>query len=372
MKISVVTVCYNADAVIEGCLRSVAEQTHRDIEHIVIDGLSSDGTVAAVRRYPHVTTLVSERDQGIYDAMNKGLDHVTGDYVLFLNADDRFSSATSLAKAVAAIERDRGADVYYGWLEVRPLDGTSHVFRPPQPADVLEFMVVGCLPHQSTLARPSVFVKTGRFDLRYRYHADYDWFLKILADPTIDVRPVDSIIGSFRLGGASSQLAEGQPEVFAIQNRSPLYATPEWDKKRIAALQGAFLRERIDAARLREEIRTARARTRDLRSIGALRDCGSREPIGDARPITASTTRTAVRLIGDAVQSRLQRLRWWILATCVRCLPHSAVDVLRRVRARTMGTPGDDAADPGDGRALAHLEKPALRDNANSKNGSIP
>jgi glycosyltransferase involved in cell wall biosynthesis len=112
LKTSIVTVCNNADAVIEGCLQSVAEQTYRDIEHIVIDGLSSDGTIATVRRYPHVATLVSESDQGIYDATNKGLDRSTGDYVLFFNADDRFASATALANAVAAIERDFGVDVY--------------------------------------------------------------------------------------------------------------------------------------------------------------------------------------------------------------------------------------------------------------------
>ena len=90
MKLSVITVCYNAAAFIDDCLRSVAEQTWPNIEHIIVDGLSSDATLEIVRRYPHVTRLVSERDKGIYDAMNKGLDLVTGDYVLFLNADDRF------------------------------------------------------------------------------------------------------------------------------------------------------------------------------------------------------------------------------------------------------------------------------------------
>ena len=216
MKISIITVCYNASAVIETCLQSAAEQTHPDIEHIVIDGRSTDGTVAAVRRYPHVATLVSESDQGIYDAMNKGLDHVTGEYVIFLNADDKFASAKALARGAAAIERNPGGDVYYGWLEVRPLDGAPVVFRPPPPAEAPTLMICGCLPHQSTLARPSVFAKTGRFDLRYRCHSDYDWFLKILADPAIDVRSIDVAIGSFQEGGISSQLAAGQPEVYAI------------------------------------------------------------------------------------------------------------------------------------------------------------
>jgi glycosyltransferase involved in cell wall biosynthesis len=350
MKISVITVCYNAAAVIDKCLQSVAEQTHDDIEHIVIDGLSSDGTVDVVRRYPHVATLVSEPDHGIYDAMNKGLDHVTGDFVLFLNADDQFASARSLTNSVKAIGRNPGGDVYYGALEVRTLDGMATVFRPPRPAEAAGLMICGCLPHQSTLARPAVFAKTGRFDLRYRYHADYDWFLKILGDPMIDVRSVDEVIGSFREGGASSQLAAGQPEVYAIQNSAPLYATPEWDRKRIVVLQEAFLRERIEADRLRGEMR-------DLREAA----CGARRAaIPPAPPsrvsITAgwrSATDTAGLSLGrirDAVLLWTRHLRWRMLEACVRYLPRGAVDGLRRLRV--LGRRGPAAASAGANRPL--------------------
>jgi Glycosyl transferase family 2 len=291
-----------------------------------------------VRRYPHVGTLVSESDQGIYDAMNKGLDHVTGDYVLFLNADDRFESATALARAVAAIERDPGGDVYYGQLEVRSLDWPPRVFRPPPPAGAPELMVCGCLPHQSTLARPSVFARTGRFDLRYRHHADYDWFLKILAHPGIDVRSIDEVIGSFRLGGASSQLAEGQPEVYRIQNQSPLYAAPEWDKKRIEVLQEAFLRERLETARLRDEIRAAGERARSPQSAEAVPDRGSGQPIKDLLRTLIDAAESAIGLLRDVVRSRLRRLRWWILLTCVRYLPRRVVGMLRHLRAHGMRT----------------------------------
>jgi glycosyltransferase involved in cell wall biosynthesis len=292
MKISIITVTYNANAILAGCLKSVAEQTHRDVEHIVIDGLSIDGTVDTVRRYPHVTTLVSERDEGLYDAMNKGLDRATGDYVLFLNSDDRFAAPTTLAETVQAIERNPGADVYYGWLEVRPKNGKPFVFRPPRPSEAPAFMVCGCLPHQSTLTRLSTFSKMGRFNLRYRYHADYDWFLRTLADPSVDVRALDIVIGSFMQGGQSSQLAKGQPEVYAIQNQSPLYANPEWDKKRIVLLQEALLAERLESTRLREVIG------------------------------------------GYTILSVVKRLRLWMLETMVQGLPPSVVDFLRSVRAR--------------------------------------
>jgi glycosyltransferase involved in cell wall biosynthesis len=254
MKISVITVCLNAEGTIRGCLDSVAEQTHPDIEHLIIDGASNDGTVEIARSYPHVAEILSQRDSGLYDAMNKGVVRSNGDYVLFLNADDRLYSRTSLADAANAIKANRGGDVYYGWLEVRPTNGDAFVFKPPPPSEAANFLITGCLPHQSTLARPAVFKRTGPFDLRYRYHADYDWFLKIIADPTIDVRSLPCTIGSFKEGGLSSQLAKGQPEVYYIQNTSPLYANANWHEKRIAEFQQAWLRERISAAHLRGEL----------------------------------------------------------------------------------------------------------------------
>ena len=232
MKISVITVSLNAADVIQRCLDSVAEQSYADIEHIIVDGASTDGTLARVEAMPHITEIVSEPDRGLYDAMNKGIALASGDYLIFMNADDRLASPDALADAAAAMTRDPGADVYYGRLEVRPLRGEAVVFEPPPPEEAATFLITGCLPHQSTLASPAAFAKTGPFDLRYRYHADYDWFVKVIGDPAIDVRFISCTIGSFQEGGASSDLAKGQPEVFAIQNSAPLYASPDWDRKR--------------------------------------------------------------------------------------------------------------------------------------------
>ena len=255
MKFSIVTVCYNAQTHIESCLRSVAEQTHADIQHIVIDGASTDQTLQLVRSYPHLAEIVSGPDGGIYDAMNKGIALSDGDFILFLNADDKFATVDALEKTSSLIARDSAADVYYGALEVCPLDGEPYTYRPPSAEEAAELMIGGCLPHQSTCARPSVFKKTGLFDTQYRYHADYDWYLKILADPTIVVHALPCTIGSFREGGTSSQLAQAQPEVYEIQNKSPLYAGEEWTKRRVRVLQKLLLDERIENARLRDRIR---------------------------------------------------------------------------------------------------------------------
>lgn len=273
MKFAVITVCSNTVDVIDACLRSVAEQTYSNIEHVLIDGASTDGTVAVIERFEHVATLVSEPDDGIYDAMNKGLARSSGDYVLFLNADDQLVSPTTI-ETVAKLLDGQPPGMYYGDLEVRPLDGSPFVVEPPPPEKAASFMVTGCLPHQSTLAHRSVFERVGHFDLRYRYHAEYEWYLKVLADDAVPVRHLPVTIGSFREGGTSSDLQAAQPEVFEIQNSSPLYADASWDRERIHLLQQAWLNERLHVARLSQQVtepRTNRAMefARSLRRLAS-------------------------------------------------------------------------------------------------------
>lgn len=250
--VSVITVCRNAAATLEACLDSVARQSWPAVEHIVIDGASTDGTAAILERWrDRLAVVVSEPDAGLYDAMNKGIARARGEFVVFINADDTFAGPDALRDAMAEIARDPDADVYYGSLEVR-MDGRRHRHDPPPPEQAAEEMVLGCLPHQATLARRSVFARTGPFDLRWRRHADYDWWLKVLSDPGLRVRRLRTMVASFAAGGASSDLAKGQPEVFAIQNASPLYRSPEWDRRRIELFQQAWLAARIEAARLQE------------------------------------------------------------------------------------------------------------------------
>jgi glycosyltransferase involved in cell wall biosynthesis len=289
--VSVITVCFNAAATIEACLDSVASQTYRALEHVVIDGASTDGTLPILERHrAAIATLVSAPDRGIYDAMNKGLSHARGDFVIFLNADDRFADPTALAEAMAEIARAPGFDIYYGALEIRH---GEHTLRhdPPPPEQALEEMVLGCLPHQSTLARRAVFDRTGPFDLRWRRHADYDWWLRVLGDPAIRLRRIDTVVASYALGGASSDLARGQPEVFEIQNAAPVFRTAEWDRRRIAIYQQAILAQRIAEAEAR----------------------------GDRPPWTQP------HLVGQ--------VRSWL----VRSLPSPAVQALRKAKRRLVG-----------------------------------
>lgn len=178
---SIITITYNAEATIEPTLRSIAEQTCKLYEHLVIDGASTDNTLQLVNRAANkLTTIVSEPDRGLYDAMNKGLARAQGDYVIFLNAGDSFHSSDTLQLiADAAMDHDYPG-IIYGQTDIVNADrrriGPRHLTAP----EVLEFKsmangMVVC--HQAFVALRKI---TEPFDLRYRFSADYEWCLRCL------------------------------------------------------------------------------------------------------------------------------------------------------------------------------------------------
>jgi glycosyltransferase involved in cell wall biosynthesis len=252
MKISVVTVSYNAAREIEPTLRSVAAQTWRDIEYLVIDGASTDATLAIVERYRDaVDVLVSEPDGGIYDAMNKALRLATGDAVIFMNAGDYFYSPYVVELAAEFMQSHPDACVVYGGIEVRHASGDVTEFMPPPEDEALQFLICGSLPHQGTFARRNAFAHTGLFDTQWRSHADYDWFLKVVSDPRVGLKRMDLMVASFGLGGASSQLERGERERHAIQNALPRYRQFEWMERRIDAYQEQYIGLRLENERLK-------------------------------------------------------------------------------------------------------------------------
>lgn len=184
MILSLITVTYNAEAVLERTLRSVQRQTVRDgVELLVVDGASTDGTLDLVRRYPDVVTRwVSEPDRGIYDAMNKGLVLATGEYVWFLNAGDELYDETTLALFFEKLSEAAG--VYYGdALFVRD-DGSAIGLRSevtphrlPARATWRDFSHGMVICHQSFVARRSL---APTFRLDHPYSADIDWEIRCL------------------------------------------------------------------------------------------------------------------------------------------------------------------------------------------------
>ena len=127
-KFSVITVTYNAAAVLEDTIQSVISQTYHHVEYIIVDGASTDGTLSIINRYKdHIARIVSEPDKGLYDAMNKGIRLATGDYLCFLNAGDSFHEDDTLQQMVHTLPGNELPDVLYGETELVDREDTSSV-----------------------------------------------------------------------------------------------------------------------------------------------------------------------------------------------------------------------------------------------------
>lgn len=206
-KISVITVCFNSAATIVETLRSVAAQTHAVVEHIVVDGASSDDTLRLVRTHgAHVAELISEPDRGIYDAMNKGLRRATGEIVGFLNADDMLASPRTIARIAQAFADDPTLDACYGDLEYISADDPPRTVRYWRSGPFSqEGLRKGWMPpHPTFYARRSLIARVGEFDTRLRIAADYELMLRCLVRPDLRIAYLPEVLVRMRLGGASN------------------------------------------------------------------------------------------------------------------------------------------------------------------------
>lgn len=207
MKISVITVAFNSESTIARTLQSVGAQSHRDVEHIVVDGCSSDGTCELVRKLGiQGSQLVSEPDMGIYDAMNKGLALATGDVVGFLNSDDSFASAEVLAKVAKCMRSEGGQDAVFG--DVAFFDSAhpdvlvrryrSTRFRP-------ERLSWGWMPaHPAMFIARCVYGQVGNFRTDYRIAGDYEWVARAFQVRRMRYRHLPEVLVHMQTGGVST------------------------------------------------------------------------------------------------------------------------------------------------------------------------
>lgn len=181
-KFSIITVTYNAGKVLEDTIQSVITQTYKNVEYIIVDGKSTDGTMDIVNRYQeHIHTIVSEPDKGLYDAMNKGIDLATGDYLCFLNAGDELHEDDTLQLIVHSLNGEKELpDVIYG--ETAIVDEEGHFLRmrrlsTPEHLTWKSFQHGMLVCHQAFMPRRDLAVK---YNLKYRFSADFDWCIRIM------------------------------------------------------------------------------------------------------------------------------------------------------------------------------------------------
>ena len=206
MKISLITTCYNRRATIGQAIESVLAQTHPDIEYIVVDGASRDGSLEVIRSYgDRIDRLLSEPDQGMYEAINKGLRLATGDVVGLLHSDDFLFDPGVLADVAGCFERT-GADLVYGNGLFVDVADTNHVVRNWVSGPYRRWKVAcGWLPlHPTVYVRREALRWVGDYDERYKIAADTDFLLRCLYESRLRVAYLNRYVVRMRMGGLST------------------------------------------------------------------------------------------------------------------------------------------------------------------------
>ncbi len=216
-KISVVTIAYNCESVIEETIKSVVNQTYPNIEYIIIDGASKDGTLDVVKKYENsIDYISSEPDKGIYDAMNKGIAHATGDFIVFMNAGDSFFSNNVLELVVPQIEDD--SIIVYGDI----MKVAKRYMYLAKPAPLSEMHCHMTVFHQATLTRLS-YHKLNLFDITFRSSGDYNFFYSAAIKDKVKFQYIPVTMANFDCvdGTSNTNFKKSQRENLRI-----------WDKEK--------------------------------------------------------------------------------------------------------------------------------------------
>ncbi len=206
-KISIITACLNNAATIEDTVKSVLGQDYPGVEFIVVDGASADGTLDILNRYrDRITALISEKDEGIYYALNKGLKMATGEIAGLLHADDFYNGADILSKVMKAFE-SAGTDCVYGDLQYVQRDKTGKVLRNWIAGEYNDglFLKGWMPPHPSFFIRRACYEKYGFFNTDLSISADYELMLRMIHKYKLSTRYLPEVLVKMRAGGKSNK-----------------------------------------------------------------------------------------------------------------------------------------------------------------------
>ena len=199
MKVSIITVCLNSEDTIERTINSVIRQTYEDIEYIIVDGKSTDKTLSIINRYKDkVSKIVSEHDNGIYDAMNKGIQLSSGEIIGILNSDDWYE--TDAIHAIVDLFENTESEIIHGDIRLIYPDGTS---KDTQMDDLNKLWYEMAVRHPATFVKREVYERIGLFDCSYRIAADYEFILRCYSS-SIRFFYINKILTNFSLTGISS------------------------------------------------------------------------------------------------------------------------------------------------------------------------
>lgn len=207
MKISIITVVYNSVDTIAQAIDSVLSQTYENVEYIIVDGVSTDGTIDIINSYEsRISKFISETDHGLYDAMNKGVQMATGNVIGFLNSDDFFIDSNIIESIMSKFLKDNSLDVLYGNIQYVDRDNSSKVVRQWKSKPYYSnYFENGNVPaHPALYIRREIFFKVGDFNTLFKFSADYDFMLRLFKLHQFNCYYLDKYIVRMRLGGITS------------------------------------------------------------------------------------------------------------------------------------------------------------------------
>jgi glycosyltransferase involved in cell wall biosynthesis len=250
MKITVITVVYNAVDTIEDTIQSVLDQDHKDIEHIVIDGGSVDGTMDIIKRYrKQLAVVISEPDKGIYDAMNKGVKLASGDIVGTLNSDDWYANSKVLSGIAAAFNNDQQLDAVYGDIVFVKKEKPHKLVRywQSQPYQDGLFEKGWMPPHPTFFVKKDCYSRFGDFDLDLKIQSDFDLTMRFMVLNKIKTQYLPGVLVKMRMGGVTnnrvSNVIKGNYEAYKACKKNGLSVTPLFMVKKVLSRLPQFFRK---------------------------------------------------------------------------------------------------------------------------------
>jgi glycosyltransferase len=231
MKVTIITPTFNSAKTISHNLNSVARQSYKNIEHIIVDNCSTDGTQALAGGFSHIARIISENDKGIYDAMNKGIANATGDIIGILNSDDYLANEHTITNIVSKFKSTNAQATYGNLIYVN----NKH------PEKIQRVWVAGgydpklfytgwMLPHPTFYVKKEVYEKYGKYNDSFRYAADYEMILRLLLKERITISPMREVIVYMLAGGAGNKDLNTRVKVNLEDRRAwqTVGLTPKW------------------------------------------------------------------------------------------------------------------------------------------------
>lgn len=206
MKFSLLTCCFNSSSTIKCCVQSVYHQSYPEIEHIIIDGLSTDDTLKIIKSVPNrISRIISEPDSGIYSALNKGIKVASGEIIGIVHSDDELASVTVIEE-IAAKFKESLSDVVYGdlnYVSARNNDRITRTWKS-NPYDK-SLVIKGWMPaHPATFIRREIFNKYGMYDQNFRISSDYDLLIRLMQIEELSIDYLPIVVTRMRTGGVSN------------------------------------------------------------------------------------------------------------------------------------------------------------------------